>query len=197
MRDILLVILEITYTHAYEVHACFAEDIEKQYGDFKTMQKENSTAQDLYQARSSLGLGVEMFYAEVETFCRTKECLGDILFLCVSDFYTNMYVDNEWQHVWTKEYLDTACRIVDDVKLGQSETDEIVERAIEKVFTESKNIFEGTEEPVFMSKEYAEPFFHLMKTCLKTLSLAKAEILLNGIIKVFSDYADVFESRVK
>jgi len=197
IRDMLMELLEVSNNYPYEVNNCFGEDIQTQYNDFQALRNENSTANELYNAKNSLGNSVEMFFAELEIFCRTKECLGDILFLCASEFYTNLYVNNEWQHIWTKEYLETACRIVDDTKLGQDETDEIVEKMMEKVFTESKNVFTTSESPVFMSKEYAEPFYHLLKQSAKTLSYKKAEILLSEIIKVFSEFAPEFESRVK
>jgi len=151
----------------------------------------------MQNSKSSLGNSVEIFFAELEVFCRTKESLGEILFLSASDFYTNLYIDNECQKLWTKEYLDTACRIVNDVQLGQSETDEIVERMLEKVFIESRIVFSTSEEPVFLPKEYAEPFFHLVRQSAKTLSYKKAEILLAEIIKVFSEFSPQFESRVK
>jgi hypothetical protein len=197
MRDTLLEILEISNKHPYEVHECFAADIERQYSDFKEMRTDTSTAEDLYNATTSLGLNVEMFFAELETFWRTKEWLGDILYLCATDFFTNLYIDNEWLHLWTKEYLDTAWRIVDDTKLGQTETDEIVENMMEIVFTEARRIFEVSKEPVFLSKEYAAPFYHLLKQSCKTLSYNKAEILLTQIIQVFSAFAPEFEARVK
>jgi hypothetical protein len=68
MRDTLLEILEISNKHPYEVHECFAADIERQYSDFKEMRTDTSTAEDLYNATTSLGLNVEMFFAELETF---------------------------------------------------------------------------------------------------------------------------------
>mmetsp|Transcript_23865 Transcript_23865/g.23781 ORF Transcript_23865/g.23781 Transcript_23865/m.23781 type:complete len:93 (-) Transcript_23865:313-591(-) len=87
--------------------------------------------------------------------------------------------------------------MVDDHKLGQEETDEIVENMIEKVFLECVNVFEASEDPVFMSKDYAEPFYHLLRQSCRTLSYEKAEILLGRIIEVFTKFAPQFESRVK
>lgn len=87
--------------------------------------------------------------------------------------------------------------MVDDHKLGQEETDEIVEKMVEKVFYESANVYETSEDPVFMSKEYAEPFYHLLRQSIRTLSYNKAEILLSKIIEVFTKFADQYESRVK
>lgn len=68
MRDTLVEILVVSNRNPYEVHQCFAEDIERQYSDFKQMRTDTSTADDLYNATTSLGLNVEMFFAELETF---------------------------------------------------------------------------------------------------------------------------------
>ena len=68
---------------------------------------------------------------------------------------------------------------------------------MEIVFTEARRIFEVSKEPVFLSKEYAAPFYHLLKQSCKTLSYNKAEILLTQIIQVFSAFAPEFEARVK
>lgn len=68
---------------------------------------------------------------------------------------------------------------------------------MEIVYNESRRIFEASTDPVFMSKEYAEPFYHLLKQSCKTLSYKKAEMLLSQIIRVFSEFAPEFESRVK
>ena len=208
MRDVLQQLKEVANHYPYETHACFSEDVEVQYNDFKdwrmkedidsNMQSEDPyKTSELYTMKTSLGLDVYMFLSEMETFCRTKECINDILFLWASDFYTNLYVDNDRHHVWTKEYLEWACRLVDDIKLGQQETDEVVEKMMEKIFVESKNIFETSNDPVFMPKEFAEPFYHLLRQSIKTLSKSKAEILLSETMKVFTKFQPEFESRVK
>jgi hypothetical protein len=68
---------------------------------------------------------------------------------------------------------------------------------MEKIFVESKNIFETSNDPVFMPKEFAEPFYHLLRQSIKTLSKSKAEILLSETMKVFTKFQPEFESRVK
>lgn len=204
IRDTLIELKSISNSHPYEIHSCFASDIKTQYEDFQNWRLEETKkmandelSQLVHTVKSSFGLTIDLFMAEMEAFCRTKECLGDILYLCAHDFYNNLYIDNQKQHIWTKEYLDTACRIVDGVNLGQQETDEVVERMLEHIFVEAKRIFETSSEPVFMPKEYAEPFYHLLRQSCKTLSKSKAEVLLGEIIKVFSEFAPQFEERVK
>lgn len=86
---------------------------------------------------------------------------------------------------------------MDDVKLGQVETDQVVEKMMEKIFLESKRIFETSTDPVFMPKEFAEPFYHLLRQSIKALSKEKAEILLGEIIKFFMVFQPEFETRVK
>lgn len=208
MKDVLSELKEISITYPYEIHAIFAEDIEIQYHDFKVWRDDAIESTEGFidesvnmkirnSAVSSLGNSLEFFFEEIEVFCKTKECLNDILYLWATDFYNNLYIDNLKQHIWTKEYLDTAWRIVDDTKLGQSETDEIVCKMIERVFFESKRIFEGSVDPVFMSKEYAEPFYHLIRQSIKALSKDKGEVLLSESLKIFAQFKDLFESRVK
>lgn len=119
MRDVLLELREVSNSYPYEAHECFAKDMETQYGDFKAWRQEEIkdtemlnedtySPNSLYNVRSSLGMTVDMFLLELETFCRTKECINDMLYLCSQDFYTNIYVDNERQHIWTKVFLDAA-----------------------------------------------------------------------------------------
>jgi hypothetical protein len=208
MGDVQSELKEICNFFPYETHECFWQDIELQYEDFKNwrmIEEEDKNmesddpykAHELYKIKSSLGIGVHMFLNEMEAFCRTKECINDILYLCASDFYTNLYIDNERHHMWTKEYLDCACRLIDDVKLGQVETDQVVEKMMEKIFVESKRIFETSTDPVFMPKEFAEPFYHLLRQSIKALSREKAEILLGEMIKFFMVFQPEFETRVK
>ena len=208
MKDVLSELKEISNQYPYEIHSVFAEDVEIQYHDFKIWRDDAIESTDNLNddhtnfkirnsAFSSLGNSIEFFFEELEVFWKTKEWLNDILYLWATDFYNNLYIDNIKQHIWTKEYLDTAWRIVDDTKLGQSETDEIVEKMIERVFLESKRIFEGSVDPVFMSKEYAEPFYHLLKQSIKALTTNKAEVLLSEILKIFAHFKEEFQSRVK
>jgi hypothetical protein len=207
VRDVQFEIKKVCNLYPYEIHECFAEDIEVQYADFKTwrgheasdkiMEGTNVNYNMIYNVSSSLGITMDMFLAELESFCRTKECLNDILYLCATDFFTNLYIDSERQHAWTKGYLDTAVRVIDDINLGQTETDEIVEKMLEVVFNESKKIFATSEEPVFLCKEYAEPFYHLLKQSIKALSKDKAQVLLMATINVFSEFQPMFEERVK
>ena len=208
IRDMQNELKLVANQYPYEVHECFAEDIEVQYADFKTWRneevKDDSMQEDkpldysiMYYASSSLGITLDMFFIELECFCRTKECLNDLLYLWAIDFYTNLYIDNQRHLVWTKGYLETAVRIINDINLGQTETDEVVEKMIEIVFEESGKIFARSTEPVFLGKEYAEPFYHLLRQGIKALSSSKAEILLSATIKVFSDFQPQFEERVK
>jgi hypothetical protein len=119
MRDALVELKDVSNSYPYEAHEIFAKDMETQYGDFKEWRQEEVkdtemlnedtyNPNSLYSVRSSLGLTVDMFLLELETFCRTKECINDMLYLCSQDFYANIYLDNERQHMWTKIFLDTA-----------------------------------------------------------------------------------------
>lgn len=68
---------------------------------------------------------------------------------------------------------------------------------MEHVFVESKKIFEAATEPCFMPKEYAEPFYHLIRQSVKALSREKCEILLYNLINVFMEYRQCIETKVK
>ena len=94
-------------------------------------------------------------------------------------------------------YFATVETILITSSISQEVKDAAVEQFLNYVFEKAWEIFESDGAPVFMCKDFGNPFYKIIETSLRVLSEEKCVGIMDEIVELFTKYMPDFQEKIK